>query len=507
MGEENSNVNNIDYNDFSVENAKKIIDSFKIGDVNSLELFLDYIENYYRANKNVNIFKNSNIFINIVDDIGGKYKVVKNYGLNSNYVKMIEILKNFTSKPYFTELFNPLNSKTIDICSFQKMIDIIYECTGIYLQNKYSKIYNQLRNSIREDVRKLCLKNKSLIESLPIEEQERFSLENSNFYLGKTKLKHDSPYKEIMENSKYIKVYIDLTISELFKTSPNVVYFDIISMLRINNQLHFLSDEDANLYSYIISTVCSNDIDKVQEMADKLESINIVEKFYDDMLKARRSSAAGIIKDLYKPNDDDLYHDEKYPDAVIYDLRDPSKKFSMIIRGLGRPFDENYIGRMRFLCCSLRNNNKTKQHWGTFVYGYNIDEDDIIWQSEHDHYTEKTNSELTSKFRSILVPSGRFLLDEINIVNEATVENGKTKYIQRKPSFIVAYDEITDEVYNESKRLNIPIYLVRTLDESKKSDYFMSDEVEDEEEYVPLELLYSYSESRVSSEELGGMSR
>ena len=483
MKEEKISINNIDYNDFSEENARKIVNNFKVKDASSLKLFLDYIENYYRANKNVNVFKYSDIYINIVEYIGIQYEAVKLYGSNSNYENLIEILKKFTSKNYFTELFNPLNSKTIDICRFQENIDKIYQCTGIYLQDKYSKLYKQICSTIKENIRKLCLRNKSLIESIPKENRKKFLSNNAMFYLGLSCTRYDDdPCKEIMENSKYIKIYVDLVISELFKTSPNVVYFDIISMFKVNKELHFLSDEDVKLY---------NDIDKLQEIVDKLKSINIVDKFYDDMLKARRISAQRTIRDLYKPNDDDLCHDEKYPDAVIYDLRDENKKFNIIIRGLTGPFMEKATDHMRFLCCSLRNDSMTKPHWGTFIYGYEIGEDDIVWQSESDHFTRKNNDELISEQRSILIPGGGFLLDEINIVNDVVVENGKTKYVQRKPSYIVAYDEITDDVYNESKRLNIPIYLARTIDNVKESDYYMRHEADNHHYFKSNNILSS----------------
>ena len=482
MKEEKISINNIDYNDFSEENAKKIVDSFKMKDVSSLKSFLDYIENYYRTNKNVIVFKNLDVFSHIIDTINLDSKLVQSNSSDSEKLKKykdeVEIFKLFVSKKYFTELVNPLNDKIIDICKFQTIIDKIYQHTGVYVQDKYSKLYKSICDIIEEKIRKICLRNKSLIDSIPEEYKEMFISENVDFYLGRNRYIYENePFIEIMNNSKLIKLYIDLLVARLFETSPNVVYFDIMSLLKVNGDLHILSDEDRELYNYILSSVSCNDIDKAKEMISRMKTIHITEKFYDDMLKTRRASEQAIAKDLYKPNDDDLYRDERYPDAIVYDLRDENKKINMVIRDLSRPYSENIKNR-RFLCCSLIKENNTASHFGSnYTYGYDVGEDDIIWQAEGDAGSVK-DSELLANNRSILIPGGGFILDEINLNNETIVENGETKYIQRKPSYIVAYDEITDRVYNESKRLNIPIYLVRTVVDIKDEDYYLGHESE-----------------------------
>ena len=61
---------------------------------------------------------------------------------------------------------------------------------------------------------------------------------------------------------------------------------------------------------------------------------------------------------------------------------------------------------------------------------------------------------------------------EINIKNEEIVdENGKKKYKEMKPSYLVTMKSPTKEQIEESKRLGIPIvYVERERYQSKKID-------------------------------------
>ena len=68
------------------------------------------------------------------------------------------------------------------------------------------------------------------MNQIPEEHREEFKSHMEGFYLGRFCYTYDNEVaNEIVNNAKHIKFYIDLLIAELFKTSPNVVYFDILA--------------------------------------------------------------------------------------------------------------------------------------------------------------------------------------------------------------------------------------------------------------------------------------
>ena len=479
------NIENKEEIDIIIESIKEILlnECFS-GFYGTSAVSLDFINSYYERFGNINPFLSLNLS-----------KKIANSSPNNCILKNVEC--SIIETKWFFELIKPTNAKSISIAEFQFAIEKINIKTGISLQEKASRYYRKVRNSISSYV-DLLIKNKlNIIESLDEQNKDKFigfyeSLVSDQAYNGYFEYNWEDLDEE--ENSKLhdlekklenplliIKLYVDLVIGELFEAPPTVVYKDMAEMLYFHQSLSeedkFLSESPIfdnlsifEIYICIVYMAKKNSTTEIEEFVQKLKNINIKERFYDDMLIARRKSEELITKKLYSFPETDICKDlevcQKWPRVKIFDLRDTNKKYNLLVRNL-QTFDENKGKNHRFECYSYINQSNNLGHFsggknglsGNFLYGYfNIDPDHIVFQSRYDSYTNPQDPEIMANEQSILA-DGTFRLDEINIANNFE-ENG---YIPKKPDYIIAYNEINENIYNESLRLQIPILLLNPI--------------------------------------------
>lgn len=214
--------------------------------------------------------------------------------------------------------------------------------------------------------------------------------------------------------------------------------------------------DDLNIFEVYLNTIYLATRDSVSQIDDYIENlkkINIKERFYDDMLAARKKSEELLTAKLYSfPESDvckDLEISKRGPDTKIYDLRNTCKKYNLVVRHLNR-YDDKCGKTHRFECYSYINDKFNHVHFsggsnslpGTFNYGYlNIEPDHLVFASRYDSYTDPMDTELRAKEQSILA-DGEFSLAEINIANEV----GMDGYISKKPDYIITYNEIDENI-------------------------------------------------------------
>ena len=150
--------------------------------------------------------------------------------------------------------------------------------------------------------------------------------------------------------------------------------------------------------------------------------------------------------------------------VIVYDLRD--KEYYMLVRYMRFFRDKSYRERK---CYTIINNNKTDtfgdNEYG-MLYGYNsFDIDNVLHMNESDSFSAPTNdaNESSRYPNRIMTPeqitNSYFGYNEIQIINNY-IDNGT--YDVKKPDFIVCKDKIREKDVHESKRLNIPIVLIKS---------------------------------------------
>ncbi len=467
------------------EKIDKIIESIKdtlikMCSPNNIAIILDFVKKYYEKFGNVSPFLNSGF--------NDKLRI-------SNANSMLTgVQQDVIKSDWFFELIKPTNARKVSIAEFQAVIDNINIQTGVSLQEKASRYYSNVRSAIKPYVDSLIREKDNIVEHFDEKYNGKLSafinllLSDQGYnncfeyvYEDLTDIENNElqNLERKMEKSLlFIKLYVDLAIGELFEATPTVVYKDMLEMLyfyeSLSDEDKFLSPEpifdDLNIFDVYLDTVylaTKGSVSEIDDYIEKLREINIRERFYDDMLAARRKSEELLTSKLYSFPESDICDDaevtNRWPGAKIYDLRNTDKKYNLVVRRLSS-FNEESGKTHRFECYSYVNDRFNHVHAskgenflsGTFGYGYlNIESDHLVFASRDDSNTVPTNTEIRANEQSILA-NGEFSLIEINIANDIS-EDG---YVPKKPDYIIAYNEIDENIYDESLRLGIPILLL-----------------------------------------------
>lgn len=260
----------------------------------------------------------------------------------------------------------------------------------------------------------------------------------------------------------------DIVIDALFEDNLNNVTLNIKEMLRYNEKLDekILNEEKISFYQMILNI---ESLDNEQKIAlyNNYKNKNIYTEFYLDLRKLKDKSYESLNQSLFKA--------EKQVDCFIgtvkeqfgvdiYDLRD--KEYTMLVRCLQRPFEE--IARTSRDCYTLiSNNNNTVMSDDGYIYGYqamdinrvlHVNESDSFstWNYDAENTTKHINRIMTKE--EITSSIGDLSYSEIQIQNKKD-ENGN--YISMKPDYLIAYDMVSKDVLEESKRLYIPICILK----------------------------------------------
>lgn len=272
---------------------------------------------------------------------------------------------------------------------------------------------------------------------------------------------------------KELKRITSLKISEIvvdmiFADNIYNVWLNIKEMLRYNDKLSsldkVLDDERVLFYKMILDIDNRSSGEKVS-LFKKLLGKNFSTIFYDDLRRLKDVAYDFIKEDLIDLSKcDDMISttsSEKYG-TTIYDFRD--SKYTMLVR---KQLPYRQVSYSRRSCFSIISelNSDTYSNGGTILYGYNSFENDrVIHMLEQDAFSDDvTTTDNVSRFVNRIMTSnelvnGSYWYSEVELVN---LRGNDGKFISKKPDFIVTYDRVRDSDVAESKRLRIPIVIIK----------------------------------------------
>lgn len=302
-------------------------------------------------------------------------------------------------------------------------------------------------------------------------------------------------YNDLLDDKKVniINEYIKLTslklseiiIDSLFQENIYNVWFNIREMFRFNNNIQVLSENKEDFYTTILNFDTLSNKDKIK-FYNTYRNKNINLMFYEDLRSVKDKSYEFINNQLFDYNNYDINLKLSLMYKTnVYDLR--NKNFYMLVRGEESHQDVTTTRRNCYSIISNENTNIFGQGIMT-TYGYNyLDGDRVLHIFEEDSYSSDLNEKPiipSLKVNRIMTPkelsNGCSWYSEIQIVNKKfDNELCRTK----KPDYIVAIDYISSKDVSESKRLNIPIVLIKKqlLEQNKIVDISLKTE---EDEYI-----------------------
>lgn len=283
-----------------------------------------------------------------------------------------------------------------------------------------------------------------------------------------------------METSKKIS---EVVIDTLFSDNIYNVGINIREMIRYNNKLDkndkALDDDRVAFYKMILDFDNISSKDKIK-LFNEFKDRNFSLTFYDDLRKLKDASYDMIkndLLDLSKYSDKVSSIDCERTQCLVYDLRD--SKYTMLVRSKFPHKDKSNKRRNCYSIISDENNNTFDQGEDNdkIIYGYNsFLNDRVIHMLEQDAFSSDAynDNKDVSNYVNRIVSKDELVLgsdcySEVELVN---IQDENGKYINQKPDFIVVYDNIRDIDITESKRLNIPIVIIRKniLDKNERID-------------------------------------
>lgn len=283
-----------------------------------------------------------------------------------------------------------------------------------------------------------------------------------------------------METSKKIS---EVVIDALFSDNIYNVGINIREMIRYNNKLDkndvALDDDRVAFYKMILDFDNISSKDKIK-LFNEFKDRNFSLTFYDDLRKLKDASYDMIkndLLDLSKYSDKVSSIDCERTQCLVYDLRD--SKYTMLVRSKFPHKDKSNKRRNCYSIISDENNNTFDQGEDNdkIIYGYNsFLNDRVIHMLEQDAFSSDAynDNKDVSNYVNRIVSKDELVLgsdcySEVELVN---IQDENGKYINQKPDFIVVYDNIRAIDITESKRLNIPIVIIRRniLDKNERID-------------------------------------
>ena len=372
----------------------------------------------------IDAYLDDNLLVNIIsylkpESIKYLFKVDKriNYLFPRIYLK--DLIENGTVFPNEilnnNKFFNMLKSNSL--ITFRKTInDLEKNNLPEPIEFYVSKYYEELLNSYNEEY--------DMFNDY-VYVINRLNKLNNNVNFNTYILDSDAEkvYNDLLDDKKVniINEYIKLTslklseiiIDSLFQDNIYNVWFNIREMFRFNNNIQVLTENKEDFYTTILNFDNLSNKDKI--------------KFYN----------------TYR-----------------------NKNFYMLVRGEEKHQDVTTTKRNCYSIISNENTNIFGQGIMT-TYGYNyLDVDRVLHIFEEDSYSSDLNEKPIIpclKVNRIMTPkelsNGCSWYSEIQIVNKK-LENELCR--AKKPDYIVAIDYINSKGASESKRLNIPIILIKS---------------------------------------------
>ena len=351
-------------------------------------------------------------------------------------------LKNLGTNNIFELIKDP------SIIEFRKNINYIIDTLGnTNILNKVYSYYDEILNTYNKDTKLFKDYEKCLKE---IEEYGFIRKKDREDYLINKKLYYNFDIEFINNPKVYLQKLTSKKISEIvvdYLFSDNIynVFLNLEEIIRYheNNNLSLISKNVLDFYKKIYF------IDSLDN-TEKLELLNIFKDTNIDMMYYYHLNLMKI--DSYKKINNKLL---KINDNKIYDYQD--KNGYLLARSLHTPWTLKTTNiRDSYFIIDL---NNPKLFHNDYLYGYNnLNINKIIHVSNKD--AASTNNKKENIFVNRIMNIDELTkgkMNEIQILNDK-----KDNYnISRKPDYIIAIEKVSDKVLNESKRLDIPIVIIR----------------------------------------------
>ncbi|MBQ8219278.1 MAG: hypothetical protein IJZ79_05945, partial [Bacilli bacterium] len=358
------------------------------------------------------------------------------------------------SKEFFDRL------KSDDLITFRNNISTILSSnSSVYLEQEVSKYYEYILSSYDSE---------SQLFSQYLESDINWS---SNDIILNSEMRYFVERDTAKAIEKTNQIISEVVVDGLFKDNIYNVRINIIEMLRFNEMLP--ENEkilDLNMIEFYkgILNIDSISVENKINLYNILKNKNISESFYDNIRALKDKSYELIGNDIVKLEEhNDLLNNEMSNQlgTLVYDYR--NKEFFTLIRYL-RSGHFNELISQKLECFSLISNNNTNRYGDTdsYVFGYSdIDPKQIIWVHEGDSFTISNRFDTITSTNRIATSNQIVNANNMSEINIATKEASDGKYESLKPSYIVCFDNISNEAVEESKRLSIPIMLVSDVQE------------------------------------------
>lgn len=437
--------------------------------------------------------------------------VVKNCDLSSFYREILFSCKNSCAKYILDNIFS-LDEYSYEelILIFDKNITIPSRLLNAKFIDKLSTIYNvrsyrtlieKLR--LNNDVSAIEAKRKKFYNYFFINCREICDLIKSDIFDGVDsylaisnhlncfggidsvlKLISDEGDIEGLFNKFLNYITTDIVIDYLFQDVSYNVFIDIRELVNFSFKVGVLSLEDFSFYSTILK-LDEMTVDLKYEFLNKYNNIDIVSKFYDDYLRARRKMVELInvsilnTESVKKYLNIDLSNEYCVP---IYELN--GDEFYVFTRNVGKTKTGKITKRDLFVLTDgvsysidgsdkLDLYNDPRSHYAVIYDGIPIDQLVHLFEidSFSDYHRDSNNLPVdnngTDRINRLLIPSD--LVGISSFYNELVISqpNGNIDEFNSilslpKPFAIYCYDEITSNDILNAKANNLGIVVVRT---------------------------------------------
>lgn len=412
---------------------------------------------------------------------------------------LLEKLKNNPNLMYSETFFNELKSESL--IDFRNKVNSVENIdVSLYFENKIREYYDFLLSQYNSKT-KLFNTYNDIIYCLKTGDYRNFNPnENDIFILNNEVLNEinmndiEKTYNNLLEitNRKISEIIID----SLFQDTYYNVIINIKEMIRYNSLLKenekVLNLDKIEFYKNILNFDIISCEDKIK-LYNELKNKNINLEFYDDLRNIKNICYTKIKESIINLDEKSDFIDKELSDkynTIIYDFKD--KEYVMLVRTRDEYKEKTDY---RIDSYSLISNEKNNVYPGKFIYGYKtFDIDCISHIFESDSGVKKVRDKKsigTSKVNRLLTVEqlikGDSNYNEINIVNK---KNDVGSFAVVKPDFLIVYDIIDEEVIKESKRLNIPIVIIREKKlDNKNNDVAYQHNIDDytDNDFIELE--------------------
>ena len=267
----------------------------------------------------------------------------------------------------------------------------------------------------------------------------------------------------------------DIVIDYLFKDNYHNVMINLNEMLNYNRIFgnRLIQEETANIFRKFLAFDKISSEEKI-ELFYALKDKKVDVLYYDTLRMVKNYSYQNINKVLLKLDVNNKDSELSYKYGVdVYDYRE--KAYYLLVRTIGSKWscetDKNHE------CFSLISNENTEVYNNGLghVYGYDtMDEGKVMHVFEDDSYSSEEEDVATKTINRIMVPDEIVLggsgYSEIQIKNKKIGDN---LYLSPKPSYVIAIGKIEFRDVDESKRLGIPIILIKENIKHKFQEFYV----------------------------------